>query len=146
MTTDEVEKYLFENIPLTKLMGITVNKFDENEVELQAPLSINKNHKGTAFGGSLVTVLTTNCWLMAFKHFKDLDKSCHIVIGKSEVEYKKPVTKDFFSRCQILDVKELELAKDFFRKKGKSRIELEAEIIEDGKTCVKFKGIFFIFK
>lgn len=146
MTTEEVEKYLFENIPLTKLMGISVNKFDENEIVLSTPLSINKNHKGTAFGGSLVTVLTTNCWLMAFKHFKNLDANCHIVIGKSEVEYKKPVTKDFFSSCQILDVKELEVAKEFFRKKGKSRIELEAEIIEDGVTCAKFKGIFFIFK
>lgn len=146
MTVDEVEKYLYENIPLTKLMGIRIQSFTEKEVVLETPLLMNRNHKGTAFGGSLVTVLTTNCWLMTYRHFKELDKDCHIVIGKSEVEYKKPVTKNFISKCEISDTLLIEKAKEYFIKKGKSKIELTGKIVENGETCVVFKGVFFIYK
>lgn len=145
MNEIEVQEYLYEKIPLTKLMGISINEFSNEKIELKTPLEINKNHKGTAFGGSLVTVLTTNCWLMAFKHFKDISPQCHIVIGKSEIEYKKPVTKDFLSTCKIINFEELEKSKEFFQKKGKTKINLDATIEENGVICVVFSGVFFIY-
>ena len=145
MTKNEATLYLYDKIPLTKLMGMEVMDFSNEKIAITAPLDINKNHKGTAFGGSIVTLLTTTCWLMVFKHFKELNKDCHIVIGRSNIEYKKPVTNDFAGICIIEKEKELELAKDFFIKKGKSKIELEAFIEENNEKLVTFKGVFFVY-
>lgn len=145
MENIEIQDYLYEKIPLTKLMQISIEEFTNEKVVLKTPLEINRNHKGTAFGGSLVTVLTTNCWLMAFKHFKEINSDCHIVIGKSEIEYKKPVTEDFLSICEIMDFSELNKAKEFFVRKGKTKINLTATIEEKGNLCVNFTGVFFIY-
>lgn len=142
----EVQEYLYENIPLTKLMKIEIEEYSEKEVALSSPLSINRNHKGTAFGGSLVTILTTNCWLMAFRHFKDIDPSCHIVIAKSEVDYLRPVTKDFVSKCQITDFDEVGKAIEYYKRKGKTRLNLVATISENDKICVEFRSTFVVFK
>lgn len=146
MEKNEIQEYLYENIPLTKLMEIRIQDLTDSTITLSVPLAINKNHKGTAFGGSLATVVTTACWLMAFKHFKPLDSDCHIVIGKSEINYKLPVTNDFICTCSISDEISLMSSKETFLKNGKTKIKLEAFIKENSKTCVEFSGMFFIYK
>ncbi len=40
-------------IPLTKAMGVTIDKHDDRQLSIHAPFASKFNHPGTAFSGSL---------------------------------------------------------------------------------------------
>ena len=54
----DTERFLHEQIPLTKAMEVTLESYDGSQLVVTAPLEPNYNHLGTAFGGSL-SALTT---------------------------------------------------------------------------------------
>jgi len=54
----ETERFLHEQIPLTRAMGVRVRSWDGEKLWLSAPLEPNHNHLGTAFGGSLSALAT----------------------------------------------------------------------------------------
>ena len=53
MNIQQLQQYLYREIPLTKAMQFTINSYKNNCLTLQAPLAVNINHKGIVFGGSL---------------------------------------------------------------------------------------------
>ena len=50
----ELEKYLHEEIPLSKAMAVSVTHASADRVELSAPLGPNINHRDTVFSSSCV--------------------------------------------------------------------------------------------
>lgn len=48
-----MQEVLHGKIPITRVMGVRVEGYDERRLVLSAPLDTNVNHLGTAFGGSL---------------------------------------------------------------------------------------------
>ncbi len=62
MTTRGLEAFLHEKIPLTKAMGLHVAESNARRLVLEAPLAANRNHLGTAFGGSLHALPTLACY------------------------------------------------------------------------------------
>ena len=54
----ETEAFFYEQIPLTRAMGVRVESYDGQQLVLTAPLALNHNHLGTAFGGSLSALAT----------------------------------------------------------------------------------------
>ena len=98
----EIETYLYENIPITKAMGIHVEHASAHKVVLFAPFANNINHKKTVFGGSLHAVATLACWTLIYVKLKQANlKHCQIVITSSEVAYQAPVDADFRAVCAI---------------------------------------------
>ena len=53
-----LSRYMATHLPLAMAMRITVETWDGRQLCLVAPLASNCNDKGTAFGGSLVTLAT----------------------------------------------------------------------------------------
>src|SRR5690606_32325418 len=99
MSPKELEEHLHSSIPVSGLMGIRVDSCADGEIILTAPLSINHNHLGTAFGGSLAVLATLAgyCALWTALGKKDT----HIVIRRSNIEYVRPVTGDIRAICRI---------------------------------------------
>ena len=139
-TAKDLENYLHEAIPLSALMGILVDECAEGGVTLTAPLSINHNHLGTAFGGSLAALatLTGYCALWTALGNKD----AHIVIRRSNFEYLRPVTGDLRATCKLPQQGISESFTNQFRKHGKARMNLDVVISENGNDCVHFTGEF----
>jgi thioesterase domain-containing protein len=52
------EKFLHEQIPITRAMGLRVVANDGNGFVVEAPVALNSNHLRTAFGGSINAVAT----------------------------------------------------------------------------------------
>ena len=52
---NELQNKLHSQIPMTKLMNLKIEDYNDKELITTAPLDININDKGTAFGGSLAT-------------------------------------------------------------------------------------------
>lgn len=66
MTPTELTSFLHEQIPLARALSIEIIKADDHEALVMGPLAPNRNHMGTAFGGSLSAVLILSCYTWLF--------------------------------------------------------------------------------
>lgn len=141
----ELEKKLHDEIPLTKFMEIKITDYNNNYLISQAPLNININDKGTAFGGSLATMNIISSWGLCWIIQKELSfNSNNIVIIKNEHSYKKPVTKDIVCFTTKPSLEEIDKLKNKLLSKKSASIKIESKIIEDGEICVDFTGYYVI--
>jgi len=139
-TAVDLEHFLHEQIPLTAAMGVHVAECDDTHIVLTAPLSLNHNHLGTAFGGSLHALATLSgyallWWLLRRPH-------SHIVIRESTMHYKRPVRGDLRAVCHTPDENDLERFRRDFAHKGKARLTLKTILENEGEPAAKFEGVF----
>lgn len=146
MTKTQIEQYLYKHIPITKALGVKVISFSKNEVNLKAPLFNNINHRSTAFGGSISSLLITTGWSYLRLLFDDHDPVPAIVIGKSSTEYLKPINQDFVAELVIPGKERIEKFQEMYDRFGKSRITLKAQIKEGDQIQAAFEGDFVVMK
>lgn len=148
------EAYLHSQIPITRAMGVGIESYDAatGHLVLTAPLEINHNHLGTAFGGSLSALCTLAgyalLWLeIARQSGAEAGKSpatqAHVVVKESTISYRRPV-KDALIRvvCERPDTEVMNTFHHQFSQKGKARIELSCSVVESGQVCVEFTGTY----
>ena len=142
----KAQDYLHSEIPITRKMGIEVQKLTTNEVKLKAPIALNTNHMKSAFGGSVDSLFLTAGWSyirLVVDHFDPLP----LIIGnKARTTFQRPITQDFSAQLVIPDKKEVDKFLDEYKRFGKARISLEAVIKDDGKTYAVFKGDYVVVK
>lgn len=136
---------LHSEIPLTKLMELKIEKYNDFELKTTAPLQININDKGTAFGGSLSTITIISAWSLCWLISKELGfDSNNIVIIKNETSFRKPVTKDITCHTFKPSKEDIEILKQKLEKKKSASIKISSQIIEDDEVCVDFIGYYVI--
>ena len=136
----EIENFLHEQIPITRAMGVQVAACDESEFIVTAPLEVNHNHLGTAFGGSLSAIATLAGYGLLW--FQLGDRNAHIVIKNSRIHYHRPVRGRIRAICKSPDSATLSAFRKCFHQKGKARVDLKVTIEEDGQVCVEFEGVY----
>lgn len=140
MSPAEIEAFLHEKIPLARAMGVRVESCDAEAFVLTAPLEPNHNHLGTAFGGSLAALATLTGYACLW-HALD-DRDAHVVIRRSELDYRHPVTGALRAVCRRPEEAQLASFRSTFAKAGKARIALEVTIEEEERVCLHFRGDF----
>lgn len=146
MTKTEIEQYLYKHIPITKALGVKAVAFSQGEVKFEAPLSKNINHRSTAFGGSISSLLITTCWSYLRLLLDEIQPIPRIVIGRSETKYLKPISSDFTAKLMMPAQQDVALFMETFQRFGKARIELSATIEQEGDLAAKFQGNFVAIK
>lgn len=136
----DLEQYLHEKIPLTAAMGVQVVECDDAHLMLTAPLAPNRNHLGTAFGGSLHTVATLSGYGLLWWLLRAPE--AHIVIRESTIRYEKAVTGELRAICHAPAPDKLARFRRDFARKGKARLSLLATIEQGTEVAVTFTGIF----
>ena len=144
MTPAEIEAFLYEKIPLAQAMGVRVESCDPEAFVLTAPLEPNHNHLGTAFGGSLAALATLTGYACLW-HALD-DREAHVVIRRSDLDYRHPVRGTLRAICRRPEERQLSAFRSTFAKAGKARITLEVTIEEGGRDCLTFHGVFVAVK
>ena len=138
MTLTETEQFLHAQIPLAKAMGVHVAAADAACVVLTAPLSPNHNHLGTAFGGSLNAMAVLAGYSFLWLQLED--REAHVVVRRSNIDYRRPVTGEIRAVCVAPDAAALTSFQTCFAQKGKARITLDVTIEEAGAVCVAFQA------
>ncbi|MGM0519862.1 MAG: YiiD C-terminal domain-containing protein [Campylobacterota bacterium] len=140
-----LQKKLYSEIPLTKLMKLHIKEYSDSSLITTAPLDININDKGTAFGGSLSTITIISAWSMCYLISKELGyDSKNIAIIKNNTSYKRPVTKDIYCITKKPSIKDINSLKAKLEDKKTASIKIESNIIENDEICVKFEGVYVI--
>jgi len=141
----EIEQYLHEHIPLSKMMGVTVTRIDGG-VTLSAPLQPNINHRSTVFGGSLSVIAILSAWTLIHLRLQSLSLDCRIVIRSNRVEYIKPASGSFQAHCMNPSKQDWERFITTLSRKEKARIVLNAEIFSDSVLVGTFEGEYVAIK
>ena len=136
----ETERFLHEKIPITRAMGVRVESFDEEQFVVVAPIEKNHNHLHTAFGGSLSAMATLAGY--GFLWLELRDPEAHVVIKESAIRFRRPVRGDIRAICRKPEDSALSAFKSEFARKGKARIVLNVEIVENETAAVEFEGTF----
>jgi thioesterase domain-containing protein len=131
-------------IPLTKHLKLQVANYDGKVLKLNAPLTENVNHSGTAFAGSLNALLTLAGWGIVWFVLQECALQGEIVIQDGACNYLRPVTTDFSATCEKPDHNQLKRFEKTLRERGKARLELCAEIMERNTLAVSFQGRYVV--
>lgn len=137
MTATELQDYLYEHIPLSKAMEVTVRDVRPCVV-LDAPLAPNINHRGTGFGGSIATLATLAAWSVVRLI---IPEGVRLVIAREEVDFVAPVTGDFSAIAEV-SPEDAERFLMSLSRRGKARLTVEATVRGDGVACAQFRGQF----
>ena len=135
---------LASEIPISNAIGLTVVSCDQDGLTLAAPLGPNINHKDTAFAGSLNAVLTLAGWSLLWLIADAEAIPAKVVIQDSGIRYLRPVTRDFAARCRMPAPGDVERFLLILRRKGRARLELQADIVEDDAIAVAFSGRYVV--
>ncbi len=142
MNPAELEEFLYKQIPITRLLGVTIVHLDEKRAEVRAPLSENRNHLGTVFGGSLNAVLVVACYAWLFNVLQSRGLPFHVVIKNSQTQYLKPVPSDFTAICESPDGAAVENFLKTLERRNKGQLTLHATVFAGGAAACRFAGEF----
>ena len=125
---------LFADIPLAQAMRIAVSKRGKNELELCAPFECNRNDKGTAFVGSIASILTLAGWGLLTLQLRDWALEPDIMVVASEIKYICPAKKMLTATVEISDAT-LEHIRNELQDKQRSRVRLSITLHSDETEC-----------
>lgn len=144
MNKTKIREYLNEHIPITKALGVEPVQFNRNVVIFSAPLSSNINHRSTAFGGSISSILIITGWSYLRLIFDEEEKIPTIVISSSNTKFLKPITSDFTSHLILPDMADLNKFLEIYHRFGKSRITLQAIIGDEKEPMAHLTGDYVV--
>ena len=121
-------------------MGVRVVAHDENGFAIEAPVALNSNHLRTGFGGSINAVATLAAY--GFLWVELGDPAVHVVVAESSVRFLRPVRTTIHAICPRPSPEDWAAFQTRFNEKGKARITLRVNVVEEGAAAAEFEGVF----
>lgn len=137
---EALSQYLAEHIPLSAAMEIRIDVASPARILLRAPLPPNSNHRGTAFGGSIVSLAILAGWSWLWVVLRERAVVPELVIAASEIEYLRPILGEFSAELRPPADEAFERFRRGLDDHGKGRIVLTVEVLGDGEVAARFTG------
>lgn len=142
MLQTELEKYLYDHIPLSKAMAVSVLSADLQSIILQAPLAPNINHRETVFGGSSSALAILSAWSLLYLKLMNEGLDARLVIQRNTMEYDKPISGDFTARSSLAQEARWPMFTSMLKRKGRARIHVVSIIEYAGQVAGRLDGEF----
>lgn len=142
-TADLLEQKIRDEIPAIRNFPLRIQKVDTASVEVFAKLEDHVNHKGTAFGGSLYQVALVASYSLLLNILESNGFATrNFVIAKADIQYKRPVTKDFLGVAE-LEQNQIQNFTNRLRS-GRADVFLTSIIRCQGQICATFSSKFVV--
>jgi len=142
VTPAELRAYLHEQIPLAHAMQVEVLAVDDAFVELGAPLAPNRNHRSTAFGGSVSALAILAGWGWLRARLAAVEPLPQLVIQRQDIEFLRPVESGFDARCEAPPARDWHRFERAFAARGRARLELRVAVRCRGALAAEFRGAY----
>ena len=136
MDLTDTERLIKAKIPMAAHLAFSLRSWDGRRLVLHAPFEVNRNHHGTAFGGSLAMASIVSGYAMTFMALNDaigshwLDRYT-LVIRDFSVQYRRPVQQDILTVSEPVNGSTGGFGERLLEE-GKSRLAVETRIADDG--------------
>lgn len=141
-TPAELQAWLHAQIPLSAAMRVGVQSLGPPELVLTAPLAPNRNHHGTAFGGSGVTLAILAGWAWVHVQLLRAGIDARLVIQRQTMEWDRGIGGDFEAAYSGAAPEEVARFLATVRQKGRARLALSVSVRCAGAECGRFTGDF----
>ena len=141
----ELEATLKREMPICTPMGMRPVRWDGQQLTVEMPLEPNRNHQYSAFAGSLNALCTVVGWGTVFLLLKSQGLAGNIVIRRSQVRYTRPVRDAMIvAEGLVIDGEQLRYFFELLREKGRSKLDVHAQIADADGAFVKFCGSYVV--
>lgn len=138
----ELREYC-RGMPPVAAMGVEVDGFHDEALRLTAPLSVNVNDKGNAFGGSLTSLMTVAGWGLVTLKLRLAGLKAEVYVADSQIRYLAPLYGDLVADASFADGQSPDTFVDTLVQRGRARIQVEACIrLPEGGMATTLSGRF----
>lgn len=141
MNADELTAQLHHNLPITAAIGARVLHASSQAVEISAPFSANRNHHGSAFGGSLAMLGVLAGWVLVDVALQEEGLACKLVVQKSEIDFHAPLEGELRALARRSE-EDWSRFIAMLKRKRRARIETLAEIYSGTALGVTHRGVY----
>ncbi|HUH89069.1 MAG TPA: YiiD C-terminal domain-containing protein [Lysobacter sp.] len=134
----------FRSMPPVVAMEPQIRGYDGQRLQLSAPLARHVNDKGSAFGGSLASLMTLASWALVSLKVEAAGIDAEIYVADSQIRYLLPVFDDLHVTAELASPAAAPKAGwDGFiatlRQRGRARTTLVARVpLADGRIATDF--------
>ncbi len=141
----EIQRIIDQQIAPARALGFQVQHYDNNSLTLCAPLALNSNHHGTAFGGSLFSLAAVCGWGFVLLKMRETSLDGNIVVKQSSVEYLAPVTGDLSVSCGA-EPESVEQFIQRYRDTRRARLTVSGVALDEAqKTALRLSSTYTAF-
>ena len=142
MRATDLEHYLHDHIPLSRALGVRVEHVSQELVRLSAPLAPNRNHRDTAFGGSVASLAILAGWSWLRARVDDRTPVPQLVIQEQTVQYLAPIEAAFEAVCPAPAESDWRRFARALEARGRGRLALATDVTCRGAVTARFHGLF----
>ena len=139
---DYLQDRIIGEFALAKHLGIIVESADDSGIILRAPLALNANYKGTAFGGSLYSVAVLTGWAWVTRYLATRDLAADAVIQESNMRFLVPVQGELRASVTAPTEAQIDKFRKMLQRAGRGRIRLRVNIHTEQNLATLFEGVF----
>ena len=131
----------YDAMPPVATMGLRVAGYDGDQLTLAAPLSLHRNDKDCAFGGSLGSLLTLAAWGLLHVRLEAEGIDADVYVADSNLRFLRPLFDDLQARARLAPGSDWAAFVATLRGRGRARIEVVAETpLPEGGLATTFSA------
>jgi thioesterase domain-containing protein len=139
---ERLQALWLRHIPLAAAMQVEIRRLDDRGLQVAAPLAPNRNHVGTAFGGSLQGLATLAGWgvtlVTAGQH-----GSVQVVVRECRMRFLSPVEGTLVANASWPDAAATAAFRARLAAAGRARLVVDVDIGSPGEdAAARFSGEF----
>lgn len=128
-------------MPPVRALSLRIGAYDGHVLELRAPLASNVNDKGSAFGGSLASLMTLAAWGLTTLKLGEAGHVAEVYVQDSQLRYLKPLYDELRIEARIAPGESWSSFLAAYAQRGKARAQLVAEARDaHGEAVTVFEG------
>ena len=130
----------YRSMPPVVAMQVRIAEFDGERLRLQAPLATHVNDKGTAFGGSLTSLMTLAAWGLTTLQVEAAGLDAEVYVADSDIRYKAPLRADLEAEATLAEGDWPAFLRAL-RQRGRARVTLRAQVpLPDGGVATEMQA------
>jgi thioesterase domain-containing protein len=137
----------YRGMPPVAAMDVQIAGYDGDTLRLRAPLALNVNDKGCAFGGSLSSLMTLAAWGVVTLHVQRAGMRADVFVADSQVRYVAPLYGDLEAEAEGAPESDWHAFLATLAERGRARTELVARVrLPEGGDAATFRARFVAFR
>ncbi|MFC4727437.1 YiiD C-terminal domain-containing protein [Coralloluteibacterium thermophilus] len=132
----DVLRTALRTMPPAVAMGVEPVAYDGHVLRLSAPLALNVNDKGNAFGGSLGSLMTLSAWGLVTLRLHAEGRVGEVYVADSSIRYSAPLYADLRAEARFAPDCDWDAAMAIYARRGRARLTLGACVRDPAGTVV----------